>query len=51
MSKIICFCFGYTLPDIERDALAHGRSTLLECILASHAAGACRCAEANPKGR
>ncbi len=51
MSETVCFCFGYTQQDIECDALAHGRSTLLERIAASHAAGACRCAKANPKGR
>lgn len=51
MNETICFCFGYTQQDIERDALAHGRSTLLEHIAASLTAGACRCAQANPRGR
>jgi hypothetical protein len=47
----ICYCFNYTDGDIRRDVLAHGRSTIMERILAEKKAGACRCAVTNPKGR
>lgn len=51
MSNLICYCFGHTVADIERNALAHGRSTILEDILAAKRAGGCHCAETNPSGR
>jgi hypothetical protein len=51
MDTLVCHCFGYTRGDIERDALAHGRSTILEGIVAEKAAGGCQCAVKNPTGR
>ena len=50
MDKIVCYCFGYTAADIERDVLRNGRSTILERILAEKRAGTCRCALKNPNG-
>lgn len=47
----ICYCFNYTVADIEQDARTHGRSTILERILAEKKTGACQCAMINPKGR
>lgn len=51
MEKKICYCFGYTDTDIERDVLAHGQSLLMEKITASKKAGRCQCGDKNPKGR
>ncbi|MEW6593714.1 MAG: hypothetical protein AB1413_02470 [Thermodesulfobacteriota bacterium] len=51
MDEQICFCFGYSVADIRKDVLAHGRSTIMERLLAEKKAGGCRCAETNPKGR
>lgn len=51
MDDLICHCFGHSRAAIEADALAHGRSTILERIQAEKAAGGCRCAELNPLGR
>jgi hypothetical protein len=51
MPEKICYCFNYTDADIEADVRAHGRSLLMEQILASKKAGGCRCATENPKGR
>ena len=51
MDQLVCHCFGFTGADIERDALAHGRSTILERIVAEKAAGGCQCAVKNPSGR
>ena len=47
----ICYCFNYTVTDIEQDARTHGRSTILERILSEKKAGACQCATKNPAGR
>ena len=51
MDALVCHFFGHTRADIERDALRHGRSLILEAILAAKRAGGCRCAELNPLGR
>ncbi|OKY75104.1 MAG: BFD-like (2Fe-2S) protein [Desulfobulbaceae bacterium DB1] len=50
-NQTICFCFGYTAGDIMEDVRRQGRSTILEQILSEKKAGACRCAEKNPRGR
>ncbi|TFG37894.1 MAG: BFD-like (2Fe-2S) protein [Desulfobacterales bacterium] len=49
--ELICYCFGYSTEDIRQDAGKHGRSTILERIMAESRAGACNCAASNPKGR
>ncbi|MHC1751077.1 bacterioferritin-associated ferredoxin [Humidesulfovibrio sp.] len=51
MDEPVCHCFGHTRADIEADALRHGRSLILEAILAAKRAGGCRCAELHPLGR
>lgn len=47
----ICYCFNYTTSDIAQDVHSHGRSTILERILAEKKAGGCHCMTKNPKGR
>jgi hypothetical protein len=49
--EFICYCFRHTAADIVRDVRMHGRSTILEEILAAKKAGGCQCATKNPKGR
>ncbi len=51
MSEMICYCFGFSDEDIERDMLENGRSTITEKIIAEKKFGNCQCAEKNPKGR
>lgn len=51
MSELICYCFGYSADDIERDIRNNGRSTILERIMNEKRAGGCQCMEKNPKGR
>jgi hypothetical protein len=51
MSELICYCFGYTTDDVERDVLQNGKSTILERIMNEKKNGGCHCAEKNPKGR
>ena len=50
MSGLVCFCFGYTISDIEHDVAANGRSTLLERIVSEKKAGGCDCAAKHPRG-
>ena len=51
-NKNVCWCFGYTVADIEADLARNaGRSTIMEGIAAAKAAGGCRCAAASPSGR
>ena len=48
---IVCYCFGYTAHDIERDyALNHGQSSILHRIMLEKRAGKCECSIKNPKG-
>ena len=52
MSEQVCFCFGYTVADIEADLVRNtGRSTILERIAAEKSLGGCHCAQKNPQGR
>jgi bacterioferritin-associated ferredoxin len=50
-NETICYCFGYSSQDIREDARRHGRSTIMERIMAESKAGGCNCAARNPKGR
>jgi len=51
MKEYICYCFRYTKKDIEHDFADHGRSTIMERIMAESRDGNCNCAANNPKGR
>ena len=51
MEGLICYCFGYTAADIERDIAMNGKSTIMERILSEKKAGGCQCATKNPTGR
>ena len=51
MEDIVCYCFGYSVQDIESDISQHGKSTIFERIVAEKQSGGCHCAEKNPKGR
>ena len=47
----ICYCFNYTAADLEKDVMQHGRSTIMERIIAESKQGNCDCKNNNPKGR
>jgi hypothetical protein len=51
MGKQICFCFGYSESDIEKDVIEQGKSLIMEKIIAEKKAGGCQCETKNPKGR
>jgi len=50
-NELICYCFGYSVNDIEVDAMTNGRSLILEKIRSEKRVGGCNCADKNPKGR
>ena len=51
-NELVCYCFGYTRKDIEKDyADNNSRSTILERIAFQKEAGTCDCAQKNPSGR
>lgn len=50
MDDVICYCFNYTVSDIETDALKNKKSTIEERIKTEKKAGACQCKTTNPKG-
>lgn len=50
-NDLICYCFGYTERDIRDDYQKNGQSLIMKKIMAEKKAGACRCAEKNPRGR
>lgn len=51
MEDLICYCFSYTVSDIERDIVENGKSTIMDRILLEKKNGGCQCATKNPKGR
>lgn len=48
---LVCYCFGYTVNDIEQDFIKNKRSLILGKIAAEKKTGGCDCATKNPKGR
>ncbi len=51
MEDLVCYCFGYTTADIERDIMTNGKSLIMDRIASEKKAGGCQCAAKNPKGR
>ncbi len=49
--EYICYCFKHSRQALVEDARKHGRSTILEQIIADSKAGKCNCKATNPKGR
>ncbi|MBW1722012.1 MAG: hypothetical protein JRH13_07975 [Deltaproteobacteria bacterium] len=47
----ICYCFGYTRRDIEKDIASNGKSMIMERIMKEKRSGNCDCTLRNPKGR
>ncbi len=43
MESLICYCFGYTASDIERDVLLSGKSRIMERIMSEKKVGGCQC--------
>ena len=51
LGNIVCYCFGYTVNDIEQDFIKNERSLIIEKIAAEKKVGGCDCVNKNPKGR
>ncbi len=52
MSQTICYCFEYTVEDIQHDVQKHqGRSTILERIIAAKKQSGCQCSSKHPESR
>jgi len=51
MNEMVCYCHSYTAGDLEKDVVQHGRSTVMDRIIAESKAGNCNCEINNPKGR
>jgi hypothetical protein len=52
VNDIVCYCFGYTRGDIERDYVDNNsQSTILKRIALEKKDGKCDCVQKNPKGR
>jgi copper chaperone CopZ len=51
LDDLVCYCFGYTVNDIEQDLIKNERSLIIEKIAAEKKAGGCDCVNKNPKGR
>ncbi len=49
--ELVCYCFGYTVNDIEQDFIKNKRSLIIEKIAAEKKTGGCDCVNKNPKGR
>jgi len=49
-SRMVCYCHGYTVDDIENDAAQHGKSLIFERIQQEAKAGNCDCRVKNPSG-
>ena len=51
LDDLVCYCFRYTVNDIEQDFIKNERSLIIEKIAAEKKAGGCDCVNKNPKGR
>ncbi len=51
VQKKICYCFNYTLQDIQNDYHMHGTSTIMARIIDEKKDGNCNCELINPQGR
>jgi len=49
--NLICYCFGYSVDDINQDFLENGNSTIMEKIQMEKKFGNCHRATKNPKGK
>ncbi len=47
----VCYCFGFTRTDIEKEIAETGHSTVAERITAEVKAGSCACEVKNPSGK
>ena len=51
MDEMICYCHHHTASELKKNVLEHGKSTIMEQIMAESKADNCNCETNNPKGR
>jgi hypothetical protein len=51
VNDLICYCFGYSVDDIQKDYQDNGKSTIMEKIQTEKKFGNCQCGIKNPKGK
>jgi len=51
VNDLICYCFRYSVDDINNDYLENGKSTIMKKIQMEKRFGNCQCATKNPKGK
>jgi len=51
VNDLICYCFGYSVHDIQKDYQDNGKSTIMEKIQTENKFGNCQCGIKNPKGK
>ncbi len=51
VNDLICYCFVYSVDDIEKDYRDNGVSTIMEKIKMEKKFGNCQCVTKNPKGQ
>ena len=51
VKDLICYCFEYSVDDINQDYLENGKSTIMEKIQMEKKFGNCQCATKNPRGK
>jgi len=51
VNELICYCFGYSVDDIQKDYKENGKSAIMEKIQMEKKSGNCHCANKNPKGK
>jgi hypothetical protein len=49
--SLVCYCFGYSKSDIEKDLIKNGNSLIIERIMYEKKLGGCQCPSTNPSGR
>jgi hypothetical protein len=51
VKNLICYCYGYSEEDIQRDYVENGKSIIMEKIQMEKKFGNCQCATKNPSGK
>jgi len=51
VNDLICYCFGYSVDDIQKDYQDNCKSTIMEKIGTEKKFGNCQCGIKNPKGK
>src|SRR5712675_2288205 len=48
---LVCYCFGFTRKDIQREVVEKGRSAIIDRIKTEVKSGNCACEVKNPSGK